>query len=703
MAFKKTILLRTRLAFLATLLFAMAIVLKLVHIQFLQGARWRKAAKTIGLECRSISATRGNICAEDGSLLATSLPFYRVALDPCIAAEDTFRQHIPALSQHLAKFYQDKSAEAYQQLIQAARQAQRRYIILNKKRVDYATMKVMRQWPLFCQGRWHGGVIFEKVEQRFKPFRSLAARTIGFVNENEYGAGLEYSFHPALKGTQGKALYQRTVGGNWKMIYNSTAHQPVHGYDIVTTLDINLQDVAHSSLLQALQASQAAYGCAVVMEVQTGEIKALANLTRMKDGRYRERYNYAVGNQGTTEPGSTFKLASMLALFEETKVALTDTVDTGDGQVKFYDRIMKDVQRGGFGIITVQEAFEKSSNTGISQLIYNAFCDCPQQFTDRIKRLGLHVPIGFQLAGEGKPLIKTPKSPDWSGTTLPWMSIGYALKITPLQTLMLYNAVANNGKMVQPILVKEIRQANKTLKTFHSKVLNPKICSKATLQKLQTMLAGVVERGTARRFRHSYYKIAGKSGTANKLVNGRYTNDTYISFAGYFPATAPRYSCIVVIDTPKQYAWHFGGSVAQVVKNIADKIAAKDLSALPLDVAPGNTPQVGTFPLIKAGKRDELWQLCDAMGIPHHPQDDTTAPWIRSVVVDNTLQWQSNGPATFQQVPHVRGMTLRDALFLLENCGLQVIVQGNKAKRVRTQSIRPGTKAVRGNTIVIAL
>ncbi len=691
MTFKQTILLRTRIAFLAIFLFAAATVVKLVYIQFFQGNRWKKCAEAAGLAYRPIKATRGNIYADDGSLLATSLPFYRVALDPCIVDETTFQEHIEQLSQLLADFYKDKSSEAYRQLIQDARHAKRRYLVINKQWIDYQAKKAMSQWPIFCQGRWRGGVLFEKVEKRFQPFKNLAARTIGAINANEYGAGLEYSFNQDLKGCDGSALYQKTVGGNWKMVYGGATDRPVPGYDLETTIDINLQDVAHHSLLKALQASDAAYGCAVVMEVKTGEVKAMVNLSRTDDAQYKESYNYAVGNQGTTEPGSTFKLVSMLAFLEETSAALTDTIDTGDGRFQFYDRIMKDVKKGGFGELTVQEVFERSSNIGMARLVDDTFGKNPQKFVDYVHKLSLSQPLGLQMMGVGVPLIKTPKSPGWSGVTLPWMAIGYALKLTPLHTLTLYNAVANDGKMIQPIIVKKIKQANMAIKTFQGTVLSKKICTDATLRKLKTMLEGVVERGTARRFRHGFYQIAGKSGTANKVVDGKYTQDTYASFVGYFPAASPRYSCIVVVDSPQCYAWHFGTAVATVVKDIADKIAAKDLAAQDFMTAKGSTIPPDTFPLIRAGYRKDLLQLCDALGIACRNRE-LAAAWVRSTIDGDHIAWKANETSEVGRVPHVLGMTLKDALFLLENCGLRVIVQGYKGGRVRTQSLHAYTK-----------
>jgi cell division protein FtsI (penicillin-binding protein 3) len=455
-------------------------------------------------------------------------------------------------------------------------------------------------------------------------------------------------------------------------------------------------------LLKALQTSEAAYGCAVVMEVATGEIKAMVNLSRTERGQYQERYNYALGSQGTTEPGSTFKLVSMLALLEETSLALTDTVDTGDGSFLFYDRTMKDVKVGGHGEITIQEVFEKSSNVGMARLINETFGKNPQKFINYVRKLNFTQPIGLQVAGAGVPLIQTPTSPGWSGVTLPWMSIGYALKITPLHTLTLYNAVANGGKMVQPIIIKRIKHAHEPVRNFEAVVLNKHICSKPTLEKLKTMLEGVVERGKARRFSHGFYKIAGKSGTANKVEEGRYTNDTYISFVGYFPAELPRYSCIVVMDSPKGYAWHFGASMAAVIKDIADKIAAKDLAARGAIAEENEILPPGIFPLIRAGYAKELQQLCHILDIPQHKQV-VEATWVRSATEGNHVTWKDNGVHTQGVVPNTIGMTLKNALFLLENCGLRVTIEGRKSDRVKAQSLPPGSNHQNGQNILLQM
>ena len=414
-------------------------------------------------------------------------------------------------------------------------------------------------------------------------------------------------------------------------------------------------------------------------------------------GNYYERYNYAVGSQGAREPGSTFKLASMIALLEDSDIQLTDTVDTGDGTMKFFDETMKDHKPGGYGTLTVKEIFEVSSNIGTAKLISRHFGENPSRYTDYIKNIGLDKPLGFQMVGEGVPYIKDPTDSTWSGISLPWISHGYELKMTPLQTLALYNAVANDGKMIQPLIVKSVKKANRTIERYESKVINPKICSKETLRDLKLMLEGVVERGTAKNIRNDRYKIAGKTGTAKKVKNGRYTNAYYTSFAGYFPADDPRYSCIVVIDDPKGYQIYGSDVAAPVFKEIADKIYALEIE-LHQELPDQRHLYTDIFPVIRSGKHDELAMISNELGISNH--SDTEATWVKTDVVNHAVFWKNNQPKD-QKVPDVRGMTLRDAIYVLENMGLKVNIKGKG--RVEDQSIYPGSMFARGTQITLEL
>ncbi|MBX0334539.1 transpeptidase family protein [Pontibacter sp. HSC-14F20] len=698
MNIKKSIVLRVRIVFLLVCLFACAIVYKIVQIQVLDGTKWKQISKERRIRYQPVPATRGNIYSDNESILATSLPFYRVAFDPAIAQAETFNTGIDSLAMMLSRFYKDQSPEYYRRKIKNARHAGRRYIRLNSRQINYQEKKMMASWPIFRAGKNKGGVIFEKVEKRFKPFGMLAERTIGFINEDKNGAGLEYSYNGELAGTDGEALFERIAGGN-KPIYDGTEVAPQNGYDIKTTIDINLQDVAENALYKALVEKNADYGCVILMEVKTGEIKAMANLGKTKGG-YIEDYNYAVGNQGRTEPGSTFKLASMLALFEHSDVELTDTVDTGDGRYRIKNTTMTDVKIGGYGKLTTQEVFEKSSNIGIAKLIQDNFGDNQQAFVDYLHKFGLSSTLGFQMDGEARPYIKDTSDKTWYGTSLTSMSIGYEMKLAPLQTLALYNAVANNGVKVQPIIVKEIRRADQVVQTFQTRVLNERIASEETIKKVRTMLEGVVQNGTAKNLRNADYKVAGKTGTARKVKDGKYVRLYSTSFAGYFPADNPKYSCIVIIDSPRGVNVYGGDVAAPVFKEVADKAYARDL-AMHQPLRARVVPNKESLPQVKAGSFDDLSLILNKIGVSNHSTATNDDEWVRVTPQMRSLKFEPH-PVRGGQVPDVTGMTLRDALFILGNQHLKVNVEGI-GKRVVKQSVQAGTEINKETKITIVL
>lgn len=695
MNIKKSIILRVRVVFIVICLVGTVVVVRIGQIQYLEGSKWRKVANDMALRYKTVPATRGNIYSDNGSLLATSLPLYRVAFDPTVSDDLLFNKGIDSLAYYLSKFFKDRGKEYYKRRIIDARQSKREYMILSHDLIDYQEKKVLAEWPIFREGRLSGGIIFEKTNRRITPFSYLGYRTIGFINDNNVGAGLEYSFNKYLAGQPGKSLYRKVAGGRWRPEYDGTEIRPKDGYDIQTTLDVNLQDVTESALLGALKQHDASYGCVVVMEVKTGEIKAISNLRKNKNNNgYREVYNYAV--QGLHDPGSTFKLASMIALLEDSNVKLSDSIDTGDGAFKFYDVEMQDHKPGGYGKISVREAFEVSSNIAISKMVYNHFGSNPQRFIDYLKEMRLDQPLGFQLIGEGIPKIKDADDPSWSGISLPWMSIGYEIELTPLQILAFYNAIANDGELIQPILVKEVKKADRTIEEFETEILKEQICSESTLKEVKSLLEGVVERGTASNIRNAHYKIAGKTGTAQVIRNGRYTKRYYTSFVGYFPADKPMYSCIVVINEPKG-VFQYGASVAApVFKEIADMVYAQNIDIHdPYEFMP---PEKGIFPVIQAGNKNDLNLICKELGIS--AKNKTTEEWVRAHRKDNAVLWTTNGIAP-GVVPNVLGMTLRDAIFLLENQGLKVNFRGEG--RVVDQSQLPGKKVIKGSTINLSL
>lgn len=693
--------LRVRVIFILVALAACAIPYKIAVVQVREGEKWRAKAEQVNFQYREVPATRGNIYATDGSLLATSLPFYRVAIDPTMAKDSKFKSGIDSLARNLAGFYKDKSATAYKRMIQDARGDKKRFLILNRKQIGYQDMQKMTAWPIFREGRLGGGVIFEKVEKRYRPFNSLASRTVGFLNEDDYGAGIEYSFNNYLKGKDGKALFQRLAGGIWKPVFDAEDIKPDNGYDVFTTLDVNIQDVAETALRRQLTDRNAAFGSVIVMEVKTGHIKAMSNLQRNKSGLgYSESYNYAVGDIGNTEPGSTFKLVSMLALLEENKISLNETIETGNGAHRFYNQTMYDAKNGGYGTITIREAFEKSSNVAISKLVDMHFGSSPSKFMAYMDKAGIAEPFDLQLTGEGKPFFKKPGSKTWYGTSLPWISIGYESKVNPIHTLALYNAVANNGVMMKPLFVKAVGRGNTLMEKFEPQVLRKQIASEKTIKHLQELLEGVVLRGTARNILNENYKIAGKTGTAQKIVNGKYTETYYTSFAGYFPADRPKYSMIIVIDSPKGIAAYGGDVSAPVFKEIADRIYALDMELNPVDQSKIYMAenQISKMPYISAGKGEELQGIFDELGIK--VKSPSTEDWVKASLISENFDLRINETEK-PTVPDVSGMPLRDALFVLENKGLKVNYSGKG--RVVEQSLAPGTQLSPNATINLVL
>lgn len=699
MSIKKSIVVRSRIVFIALVLFALAVVARIFIIQYVQGDKWRAMAAQNNMKYQVVKASRGNIYSDNGSLLATTIPSYRLILDPLEIDKDILDKDLDSLCLLLSKHFMDRSAKEYKRRILNARADSSHYLVINKK-IDFQTKKMMATWPIFRSGRMKGGVIFERSVERLYPFGYLAKRTVGFINESNQGAGLEYSFNKYLAGKNGEALFRRIAGGNWMPVGDESDADVAaeDGLDIQTTIDINLQDVAESSLLNHLKFHDADYGCVIMMEVSTGEIKAIANLGRIGPGVYMENYNYAIGDQGLTEPGSTFKLASMMALFEMTDVRPEDSVDAHNGKYTFFDRTMTDSKPGGYKTLTVQQAFEKSSNIVVSKLVYEHFGVEPKRYVDFIRNLGIGEQLGFQMEGEGKPYIKDPSDPSWSGISLPWMSIGYEMRVTPIHTLALYNAIANDGNMIRPIIVKEVRVADQVVEKYETKVLHKQICSDETLMMVRGMLEGVVEHGTASNINNTTYKIAGKTGTAQRIVNGKYTKTYYTSFCGYFPADRPKYSCIVVIDNPKGFNLYGSDVAAPVFKEVADKIYAQDLELHePLVLNPN--PIVIGLPVLRTGLYDDMRYICDELGVANHMQDDAE-DWVYATVNNKSINW-NNRRLVDGLVPDVSGMTLRDALYVLENRGLRVRYAGYG--RVSSQSVAPGTTIVKGNQIVLNL
>lgn len=685
------------------LLFSLVILVNVFKIQIIEGDFWKEKAKELTMAYKNIEAVRGNIFATDGALLATSLPIYEIRMDLVAdpITDKLFKENIDSLAFCLSNLFQDKSKQQYKAELIKGRQKKSRYHFIQNN-VRYNELKELKTFPIFRLGKYKGGLIYIQKNKRELPFKNLAARTLGYDRESGKPVGIEGAYNSYLKGVSGKRLMQKIAGNVWMPVNDENEVEPNDGSDILTTIDVNIQDVAHTALQRQLQLHSADHGCVAVMEVATGEIKAIVNLSRVDSLTYIEKYNYAIGE--STEPGSTFKLASLMAVMEDGYADLGDFVDTEDGTTKFYDYTMRDSHEGGFGKITLQESFEKSSNVAVSKIIYKHYQKNPKQFIDRLTQFGLATPLNLEIAGEGIPKIKKPKDKDWSGVTLPVMSIGYETRSTPIQMLTFYNAVANNGVMVKPMFVKELSEKGKVTKTFPSTVMNKKICSQQTIDKAKKMLEGVVENGTAKNLKNPNYKIAGKTGTA-QIANGKYgykykqTVSYQASFCGYFPADNPKYSCIVVVNAPSNKVYYGNLVAGPIFKEIADKIYSSSLDIHKAILAEYTENQIFS-PYCKSGKKEDYDIIVKELSLKNTAAIQSNNDWVNASTKEKEIIF-SNRKIAENLVPNVAGMGIRDAVYLLENNGLVVKAKGKGL--VLKQSIPAGTKLKKGTIIVLEL
>ncbi|WP_300486106.1 penicillin-binding protein [Flavobacterium sp.] len=655
-----------RIYLVAFAIFVMAIfvAIKLTNIQWVEGEYYRKLAKERTVKNFVIPANKGNVYSADGSLLATSIPNYTIRFDAVAPKKEDFDKNVKPLADSLSGLL-GKPSSYFQTELRRARANKNRYYLLARK-LSYTQYMKMKSFPLFNLGSYKGGMITEQKTVREHPIGKIAERTIGYERQDEGGketrVGIEGAFGAYLNGKDGQRLMQKIAKNQWKPISDNNEIEPRDGYDIISTIDVYIQDIAHHALLKQLELYEADHGCVVVMETNTGEIKAISNLGRTSDGSYYETINYAVAE--SHEPGSTFKLVDLIALLDDRKVDTSKVYDSKGGDITYYNRHVRDSKRGGYGKVSLAKGFEVSSNTVMVQAVYDNYKDNPRQFVNRINNLGLDRPLGLPFKGEGKPFIPQPGEKGWSGVALPWMAFGYGVSITPLQTLTLYNAVANNGEMVKPQFVKEIKEWNKTIKKYDKQVLNPKICSDETLKKVHAILENVVKRGTGSKLYSKDFSMAGKTGTAQVDYHKGDGQMYYASsFAGYFPADKPKYSCIVVVHKPNtSKGLYYGADVAgPVFKRIAQKIFT--------DVPSTNE--------VKKLNRKIL------------NQEQSYAAYYDKVQKKENI------------VPNVKGMTGMDAVALLENFGLKVKIKG--IGKVKQQSILPGQAFTKNQVITLEL
>lgn len=702
MSVKKEILVRVAMVYLVFVLLGIAIIVKIIYLQFVEGSKWREMAQTITYKDITIEPNRGDICALDGRVLATSVPYFEIRMDLKAAGltNEIFYEKIDSLALCLSKFFGDKSSKAYRSEIVNARKSgrNRRFYPIGDREIDYVELQKIKKFPLFRLGLNKGGFIPVQVNRRILPHQTLAARTIGNVNDGGVAVGIEGAFNSYLKGKTGISLQQRVPGNTWVEVNSVNQVDPEDGDDVITTLDVNLQDLAENALHKQLEKHGAGWGTVIVMEVKTGDVKAIANLKRDEDGVYSEAYNYAIGE--SAEPGSTFKIASLIALLEDGYIKLDDEVNTGKGKMKIYDRVLTDSDDKGHGKITVKQVFELSSNIGVATLVMKYYRGKEESFIDRLYSMKLNQPLGLEIQGEVAPYIKYPKEKYWSGLSLPMMSIGYEVKITPLQMLTFYNAIANDGKMVKPHLIKALIKHGQPVQTFGDEVICSSICSSSTLRKVREVLEGVVEEGTAKNLKNPRYKIAGKTGTA-QIAKGKRGYKSgglsyQASFVGYFPADDPKYSCIVVVNSPSKSVYYGNIVAGPIFKEISDKVFATSKEWFP---EVNSDAILADMPKSKSGYKEHIEEVLDELDIPVKDKSNESK-WVSTIQTDEDVELNSK-TVIKNLVPDVTGMCIKDALFLLENVGLKVSVKGKGS--VRKQSITPGSRAERGQTISLEM
>lgn len=702
MEVKRDILWRVYLCYILVVVVCVAIFAKAVYIQQVEGSYWRGMSDSLHQRINEIEAERGTIYSEDGQMLSTSIPQFDIYMDFRVAPLREkngllFRDNVDSLSYHLSALFKDQSAAAYKALLKQGYKNNDGYFLL-KRKISFREYEQLRKFPLFKLGRYKSGMIANERTIRLNPYQMLAFRTIGLARDANK-VGLEMTYDSVLRGRNGKQLVRAIAGGVTVPVdADNFEIEPEMGKDIVSTIDVFIQEVTENALMKMMVKNEAEYGTAIVMETKTGKVKAIANLGKRGEGRYWEDFNYAIT---PSEPGSTFKLATMMALLEDKKIRLDQPVNLEGGTWKVAGQVVYDSERHGRQMVTVQQAFELSSNVGMAKLVSQYYAGNPSRFLHHLNKMRMDTLTGIDLTGERKPTIYQPGHKLWGATTLPWMSFGYNLLISPLQTLSLYNAVANNGRMMKPYLVSAIKEEGVLQKSFNPIVLDESICSQETLKQLQQCLEGVCISGTAASlFKDSPYKVAGKTGTA-LVANGNkgYADKIYqSSFAGYFPANDPQYTCIVVIKNKPHAPVYYGGSVAgPVFKEIADRLYSTYVRESNL-VKQQRKRDSSLFSF--AGYKTDVTTVIEKLNMGFQDSSHRAEEWVLVNGKDARVSLRPQG-VDEQSMPQLKGMGLKDVVYLCENMGLKVKVKGKG--KVVAQSIQPGKPIAKGQLITVAL
>ncbi|MBL7943666.1 MAG: transpeptidase family protein [Flavobacteriales bacterium] len=684
-------------AFLGVVALAALIAGRMFMIQVQPGERATAILNSAAVE-REIEAARGQIFAHDGTPLSVNVPIFSVYWDARASYDlQLYRDNIDSLALCLSTLIPGTSTSYFISKFKTARQQKDRYALIADSLDGYEIEK-FKSFPFAREGRYKSGFIIEQFNKRERPLGKLARRTIGIGGGDEF-TGIERAYDNELRGKNGLQLQEKIAGSVWRPVESSFITEPEPGSDLITTLDVHLQDLAHKSLKENLEKHQASWGCVVLMEVETGMVRAMVNLSKEKNDFYTEEYNYAIGS--SLEPGSTMKLATLMACLDEGLIDPGDSVATGNGIASFHKIPMKDSNwdKGGNGTITAEQCFEKSSNIGTAKLVEKSFANQPALFLEKLHSYGLNDKLGIELEGEGTPfLYDKPGESGWSAISITQLAIGYEARCTPLQTLAFYNAVANDGKYLRPQFVEEIRKNDQVVFRAEPIVLRKNFCSSSTLDICKQMMEGVAEKGgTAEEiFKKVDYKVAGKTGTARIHENGRYHEHRFrASFVGYFPAEDPKYSCIVVISDPKSGQYYGSTVAAPVFRDLANRVLATD-PELHITAPEVDSTAVAAFmyPASKDGDAKALASVYRSLGIPNNI--DKKQQWLSTTTTADSVL-VNNKKILPGLVPDVKGMGLQDALFLLENRGMKVQVVGYG--KVKRQSVTPGS-AVKSNPYI---
>lgn len=701
MEVKKDILWRVYLSFIGVVFLSVFVIGKAFYIQQVQGKYWRSMSDSLHQRIEAIDAERGTIFSENGEMLSTSIPQFDVYID--FAADGlreksgkTFRENVDSLSYCLSNLFTDKTEAEYKTLLNKGFKEKKRYYLL-KKNVSYRDYQLLKKIPLVRLGRNKSGFITEDKSIRLNPYKILAFRTIGLARDS-FKVGLEMTYDSLLKGRIGKRLV-RSIAGGVTVPVDEYQIEPESGKDIVTTLDVFMQEVTENALMKMMVKNEAENGCAIVMETKTGKIKAIANLGRKNDGTYFEDFNYAINS---SEPGSTFKIVTLLSLLEDKKANLNSIVNLQGGVWNINGSTVYDSEKHGRNEVTVKQAFELSSNVGMAKLAWNAYASAPSKFINHLQALNIDKPTGIDIMGERRPIIHKPGSKYWSSTTLPWMSFGYNIAITPLQTLAIYNAIANNGIMVKPYLLNAVQDEGKIIKEFKSTITVQKVCSNETLAQLKECLEGVCTEGTAKAlFKNSPYKVAGKTGTA-LVANGNrgYADKIYqSSFAGYFPADNPQYTIVVIIKNKPNALIYYGAAIAgPVFKEIADRLYTTKVKNVVSETA--STNNIDSIRYSFVGNKNDIQKITNSLQIKYNDKSSLDDDWVNATLINKNIEASKKNIET-KRMPSLRGLGLKDALSVCENIGLKVTVKGKG--KVANQSISEGQFFAKGQIVNIEL